>query len=191
VTHEARVVVDLVDRNDDLMVMHVLKRGREGFDLERSGGSIACYVDAPHDPALVAEDFVRFLRTREVENLVVLPPRIETWNAEMRMYLAADDRVEELSPPLTHITWHVAVTPTAFFDWDAALDQLDRRNRPPIRETRKLLDVPAEDEADAYAIAEGLRHISGLGPMRIEKLGWFRRWLARERVFGSYADGGG
>jgi hypothetical protein len=58
VTHEARVVVDLVDRNDDLMVMHVLTRGREGFDLERSGGSIACYVDAPHDPGLVAEDFV-------------------------------------------------------------------------------------------------------------------------------------
>jgi hypothetical protein len=191
VAREARVVLELVDGRDLEMVLHAFEYAGGGpFDVERGKESIECYVDAPEDPAAVAQEALRFLFDQGLANLIAPPPRIERWNGDLARYVDPDAPPVH-SEPLTDVRWRVTVWPTDFFDWRKARAELERRQRPPLRETRKILEIPAADEADALALAAMLRQISGLGPMKIEKLGRFRGWLARERLFGGYAEGGG
>ena len=183
------MILEVADPNNSSTILHALKRHHDRFDVERGEGDVQCYVDFPGDPDAVALDAVHFLNEKGLAHLIALPPRIEWWDESAYHYVAPAQPLVDVAP-LTDVRWRITVWPTDFFDWRRARAELDRRQRPPLRETRRKLEIPAEDEADALRLAGMLQEISGLGPMKIERLGWFRRWLARERLFGGYATGG-
>jgi hypothetical protein len=186
---EARVVVELLDEVDAMQVKRALKHAGDRFDVERSGIEIQCYVNAPDDPADTSRGLETFLIERGFHDRIAYPPRTEWWDESAYQYVDQEHAPLNSFAPLTDVTWHVIVEPTAIFDWRAARREV-LGARPPLKENRKLLVIPAQDEADAVLIAATLRRLSGLGPMHLEKLGAFRRWRARQRTFGSYESGG-
>ena len=146
------MILEVADPNNSSTILHALKRHHDRLDVERGEGDVQCYVDFPGDPDAVALDAVHFLNEKGLAHLIALPPRIEWWDESAYHYVAPAQPLVDVAP-LTDVRWRITVWPTDFFDWRRARAELDRRQRPPLRETRRKLEIPAEDEADALRLA--------------------------------------
>jgi hypothetical protein len=111
-------------------------------------------------------------------------PEIEYWDEEQFSYVSPAEA--ERLPELTDVQWLVTVEPASIFDWRPTREELARRNRPVVAESQRALSVPAESEQDALELVAALERVPGIGRATAKKLGWFRRWWLRERLFGNY-----
>ena len=71
------------------------------------------------------------------------------------------------------------------------LHQLRRHGRPLLHNEASRLEVAVRDEDDTNALVAALQQVVPVRDVRARPLRRLERWLARERIFGNYADGSG
>jgi hypothetical protein len=94
------------------------------------------------------------------------------------------------APTADRIRWVVSVTPTDAFHWRELRDAVAWCGRTVLAESDHDLEIGAADEDDARALAGELEVLAVIRTATDRKLGWFSRWLVRERLLGNYAGGG-
>jgi hypothetical protein len=130
------------------------------------------------------------LGRRQLTEAVVWPLPVGRFDSALGNYLIVDVRNQISAEPVIRadeIGWAVAVRPATAFDWQAARAALESRGRVTIRESGDLIEVGARDERDARRLIADLTTVECVGGATARRLGWLRRWRARQQLLGNYA----
>jgi hypothetical protein len=193
VGREWRLVVEC---HDARKIERALEAADPEFDLERLDDVLYVYGDLPHRPRTMRRRFLAELERCGLEGTIAESIPVEWWNGHRHLYVSSGRRAwtmgdwEHAEVRPDEVTWAVEVVGADVWHHEEAFRDLVERGRPPVGRTKRGWEVGALDETDAEELVAELLARSDVRSARARPLGWFGRWLVRERLLGNYAGEG-